>query len=266
MAARMAVVHRPAGEASFLRAKKAPSLEPAPLKAMTEKDFDFINRMDSDVEGRRRTAFMEQLKKDPRFRPEMLEPAKSKFQVQRWLASAIALRRVRGAHASLSPSLSVLCRLSRSWVGRSSRRTSQPRTGMRGRSTSGGRSAAGAPPCPPHRIHAVIGHKLIALLCAAGIDQGIQQQQQRSSSPLGVSRHRRADLSRCSLSVSIGRKLRLGSLDLQHRLYRDWDVMLHERHLAGSALAGWRARPAQIKGYGVALFPYTHRKKSRSAL
>eukprot|EP00900_Chrysochromulina_parva_P010502 jgi/Chrpa1/19453/Chrysochromulina_OHIO_Genome00000413-RA len=47
---------------------------------MTEKDFDFINRMDSDVEGRRRTAFMEQLKKDPRFRPEMLEPAKSKFQ------------------------------------------------------------------------------------------------------------------------------------------------------------------------------------------
>ena len=171
--AKMAVVHRDPVEASFLRAKKAPSLEPAPLKAMTEKDFDFINRMDSDVEGRRRTAFMEQLKKDPRFRPEMLEPAKSKFQVQRWLASAIVLRRVRGAHASLSPSLSVMravlrrvrgapaslspslsvmCRLSRSWVGRSSRRTSQQRTGMRGRSTSGGRSAAGAPPCPPHRL------------------------------------------------------------------------------------------------------------------
>lgn len=262
MAARMAVVHRPSGEASFLRAKKAPSLEPVPLKAMTEKDFDFINRMDSDVEGRRRTAFMEQLKKDPRFRPEMLEPAKSKFQVQRWLASAIALRRVRGAHASLSPSLSVLCRLSHSWVGRSSRRTSQPRTGMRGRSTSGGRSAAGAPPCPPH--HAVIGHKLIALLCAAGIDQGIQQQQQRSSSPLGVSRHRRADLSRCSLSVSIGRKLRLGSLDLQHRLYRDWDVMLHVTWRARGLT--WRGHVRLIKGYGVALFPYTHRKKSRSAL
>ena len=106
--AKMAVVHRDPVEASFLRAKKAPSLEPAPLKAMTEKDFDFINRMDNDVEGRRRTAFMEQLKKDPRFRPEMLEPAKSKFQVQRWLASAIVLRRVRGAHASLSPSLSVM--------------------------------------------------------------------------------------------------------------------------------------------------------------
>ena len=169
--AKMAVVHRDPVEASFLRAKKAPSLEPAPLKAMTEKDFDFINRMDNDVEGRRRTAFMEQLKKDPRFRPEMLEPAKSKFQVQRWLASAIVLRRVRGAHASLSPSLSVMCRLSRSWVGRSSRRTSQQRTGMRGRSTSGGRSAAGASPCPPHRIHAVNVHKLIVLLLlCAGID------------------------------------------------------------------------------------------------
>jgi len=40
----------------------------------------FIARMDGDTEERRRTAFISMLKKDPRFRPSMLEPPKSKFQ------------------------------------------------------------------------------------------------------------------------------------------------------------------------------------------
>lgn len=40
----------------------------------------FIARMDCDTDDRRRTAFIAQLKKDPRFRPSMLEPPKPKFQ------------------------------------------------------------------------------------------------------------------------------------------------------------------------------------------
>ena len=65
-----------AGDYSFLRADK----EAAAQKPLTMKDAEFIARMESDTEDRRRIAFITELKKDPRFRPSMLEPAKPKFQ------------------------------------------------------------------------------------------------------------------------------------------------------------------------------------------
>ena len=49
-------------------------------KPLTNMEIDFLNRMDEDVEDRRRTAFITQLKQDPRFRPSMLAPPKPKFQ------------------------------------------------------------------------------------------------------------------------------------------------------------------------------------------
>ena len=41
----------------------------------------FLSRMDGDIESRRRTSFVRELKKDPRFESRMLEPAKPKFQL-----------------------------------------------------------------------------------------------------------------------------------------------------------------------------------------
>ena len=41
----------------------------------------FLSRMDGDIESRRRTSFVRELKKDPRFEPRMLEPSKPKFQL-----------------------------------------------------------------------------------------------------------------------------------------------------------------------------------------
>ena len=49
-------------------------------KQMSATDFLFLSRMEADVEERRRTAFLVELRKDPRFRPSMLEPPKPKFQ------------------------------------------------------------------------------------------------------------------------------------------------------------------------------------------
>ena len=65
---------------NFLRSKRAADKEPVKPKALTEADMVFLNRQDADIEERRRTAFICELRKDPRFRPEMLEPPKSKFQ------------------------------------------------------------------------------------------------------------------------------------------------------------------------------------------
>ena len=67
-------------DSSFLRTKQQLDKEPARPKPMTEADFYFMSRMDGDIEERRRAAFICELRKDPRFRPEMLEPPKSKFK------------------------------------------------------------------------------------------------------------------------------------------------------------------------------------------
>jgi len=40
----------------------------------------FVSRMESDIDARRRTAFICELQKDPRFKPSMLEPPKPKFR------------------------------------------------------------------------------------------------------------------------------------------------------------------------------------------
>ena len=67
------------GDYSFLRpAHQQPGPgEPAPL---TQSEEMFLARMEYDLEDRRRTAFITELKKDPRFKPSMLEPPKSKFK------------------------------------------------------------------------------------------------------------------------------------------------------------------------------------------
>jgi len=62
----------------FLRpAKKQPIAGPKPL---TQTDVNFLSRMDGDVDERRRTSFIIELKKDPRFKPSMLEPPRAKFK------------------------------------------------------------------------------------------------------------------------------------------------------------------------------------------
>lgn len=47
---------------------------------LSETDRQFIARMEGDIETRRRSSFINELKKDPRFKPSMLEPPKPKFQ------------------------------------------------------------------------------------------------------------------------------------------------------------------------------------------
>ena len=41
----------------------------APRKELTSAEIEFLGRMDFDIEDRRRTSFITELKKDPRFRP-----------------------------------------------------------------------------------------------------------------------------------------------------------------------------------------------------
>ncbi len=52
-----------------------------PATTSADTSFLFLARMDGDIESRRRTAFINELRKDPRFEPRMLEPPKPKFQV-----------------------------------------------------------------------------------------------------------------------------------------------------------------------------------------
>jgi len=68
----------PGTDYNFLRPKRNP--EPKQPRELTQTDVDFLGRMDFDVEDRRRTAFITELKKDPRFRPSMLEPPKPRFK------------------------------------------------------------------------------------------------------------------------------------------------------------------------------------------
>ena len=49
-------------------------------KPLTMTDALFLARMESDIENRRRDAFLVELRKDPRFKPSMLEPPKPKFK------------------------------------------------------------------------------------------------------------------------------------------------------------------------------------------
>ena len=41
----------------------------AQRKELTNTEIEFLGRMDFDIEDRRRTSFIAELKKDPRFRP-----------------------------------------------------------------------------------------------------------------------------------------------------------------------------------------------------
>ena len=65
---------------SFLRAEsgrasdKPTLLRYAPERTLSQTDLEFISRMDVDVESRRHNVFIAEVKKDPRFRPSMLEP------------------------------------------------------------------------------------------------------------------------------------------------------------------------------------------------
>ena len=71
----------PLTDYNFLRKSSGPSsLEPEKPKPLTSSDFAFMQRMEGDIDGRRRTAFIVELKKDPRFKPSMLEPPKAKFK------------------------------------------------------------------------------------------------------------------------------------------------------------------------------------------
>jgi hypothetical protein len=47
---------------------------------LTALDLQFLARMEGDIDSRRKTSFINELKKDPRFKPSMLEPPKPKFQ------------------------------------------------------------------------------------------------------------------------------------------------------------------------------------------
>ena len=48
--------------------------------SLSTTDRLFISRMEGDIESRRRASFLNELKKDPRFKPSMLEPPKPRFQ------------------------------------------------------------------------------------------------------------------------------------------------------------------------------------------
>lgn len=49
-------------------------------KPLTWRDTEFLSRMEKDLDGRRRTGYINELKKHPLFRPSMLEPPKPKFK------------------------------------------------------------------------------------------------------------------------------------------------------------------------------------------
>ena len=60
--------------------RPVPRMPPPQKGGLTMTDTLFLSRMEVDIEERRRTAFIDQLRKDPRFKPSMLEPPKPKFQ------------------------------------------------------------------------------------------------------------------------------------------------------------------------------------------
>ena len=68
--------------ASFPRAPPPPRSHSGYVgeRPFTATDLMFLARMEEDIEGRRRSAFITELRKDPRFRPSMLEPPKPKFK------------------------------------------------------------------------------------------------------------------------------------------------------------------------------------------
>ena len=72
--------HRMASGTCLLRASGYASEKPTLLRyagserTLSQTDLEFISRMDVDVESRRHNLFIAEVKKDPRFRPSMLEP------------------------------------------------------------------------------------------------------------------------------------------------------------------------------------------------
>lgn len=59
---------------------RAPRPPPQGARPLTTMDQLFLGRMENDIEDRRRTSFLTELQKDPRFKPSMLEPPKPRFQ------------------------------------------------------------------------------------------------------------------------------------------------------------------------------------------
>ena len=53
---------RKPGDYSFLRTKQPESAEPQAPKALTMTDYEFLARMDGDIDDRRRTAFITELR------------------------------------------------------------------------------------------------------------------------------------------------------------------------------------------------------------
>merc|ERR1712087_265386 len=66
-------------DTQFLRQKDG--FEPAkPAQELSEKDIEFMNRMGGDIDARRKTQYINDLKKHPYFKPSMLEPPKPRFK------------------------------------------------------------------------------------------------------------------------------------------------------------------------------------------
>ena len=49
-------------------------------KPLTPRQHDFVSRMEASVDARRHRAYVNELRKDPRFKPSMLEPPRPKWK------------------------------------------------------------------------------------------------------------------------------------------------------------------------------------------
>mmetsp|Transcript_31993 Transcript_31993/g.68790 ORF Transcript_31993/g.68790 Transcript_31993/m.68790 type:complete len:110 (-) Transcript_31993:295-624(-) len=64
-------------DVGYLRTKDQQTVTAKPL---SQKDVDFLQRMDGDVDSRRQSKFINELKKHPAFKPSMLAPPKPPFK------------------------------------------------------------------------------------------------------------------------------------------------------------------------------------------
>ena len=77
--------------------------QPRSLQSVgSETASEFLARMTCDIEDRRKYAFVNELKKDPRFRPSMLEPPKSKLKQVR-LEGGPIFKSVNSSSTGLTP-------------------------------------------------------------------------------------------------------------------------------------------------------------------
>ena len=65
--------------------------------------IEFLTRMQDDVDQRRKTTFINELKKDPRFKPSMLEPPKPKFQTVTIDGTGPIIKTVKANRTGLEP-------------------------------------------------------------------------------------------------------------------------------------------------------------------